>query len=143
MSDMTTTWISLNLAGANRLASFLLEEATNQQLNLAFALLDRAGTPLLRMKMDLAPNPSQEIALRKASTALAFRTPTDAWDERLKKASPGVRQGLPLQEGLALFGGGTPLFQGDLLVGALGISGASEAQDTALAHQAAEHFSSW
>lgn len=143
MSNPTSNWTSLNLAGANRLASVLLEEATDQGLHLAFALLDRAGTPLVRMKMDLAPNPSQEIALRKATTALAFSLPTDAWDNRLKQASPGVQQGLPLQEGLALFGGGVPLFQGEVLVGALGISGASEAQDTALAHQAAQHFSSW
>lgn len=140
MNQLTQDWTSLNLSGALQLVNFIVEQAESKQLQLAVAILDRAGTPLVRIKMDQAPGPSQEIALRKATTALAFQCATAEWDQRLASASEGVKRGLALQEGLVLFGGGEPLQLSERLVGAVGISGATEAQDAELARQAKLYF---
>ncbi|SFX18754.1 GlcG/HbpS family heme-binding protein [Marinospirillum alkaliphilum] len=137
MTVLLQQWSSLSLSAARQLADHLLLQAEQQGVQVALAVVDRAGVPLVRIKMDLAPAPSQDIALRKATTALAFGMATDGWDARLQQASQGVRQGLPLQDGLALFGGGVPLVVDQQPVGAVGVSGASEVQDTALARQAA------
>ncbi|WP_114417175.1 GlcG/HbpS family heme-binding protein [Marinospirillum perlucidum] len=140
MHSLTRQTTSLNLKAARLLADRVLEEAEHLGKDIALTLLDASGLAILRLKMDSAPEPSQEIALRKARTALAFSTPTHLWDERFDKVSPGAKTGLPLQEGLAFFGGGVPLKLGEIQVGALGISGASEAEDTQLAESAAEYL---
>jgi hypothetical protein len=48
---------------------------------------------------------------------------TSAWEHRLENRSDAVRQGLPLQAGLVLFGGGEPFLDEEDIVGAIGVSG--------------------
>lgn len=140
MNQFINSWLSLNLSGALQIVDFIIQQAESQQLQLAIAVVDRAGTPLVRVKLDHAPEPSQEIALRKATTALPFNCATADWEQRFASASESVRKGLPLQKGVVFFGGGEPLTQGEQLVGGLGISGASEVKDSESARQASIHF---
>jgi len=122
----------------------IAREAVNKSLQLeceiALVILDSAANSLVSIRMDSAPIPCQAIAHRKANAALAFSTSTKIWDERFPGLSPGVRQGLPLQDDLAFFGGGEPLIQNGTKLGSVGISGASEAEDCIIAQSAAECF---
>lgn len=115
-----------------------LEQAEFRGLRVSIAVVDAGGQPIHCAHMDGAPAPCREIALNKARTAAAFNLPTGDWQARLERCSPAVRQGLPLQAGLALFGGGEPLRLGDVAIGAIGVSGASETDDTRCAQAAAE-----
>ena len=91
--------------------------------------------------MDGAPRPSQAIALNKALTAAGFARSTSDWTDRLQGCSVAVQTGLPLQPGIALFGGGEPFLVNGEVVGAIGVSGASEANDSMCAEAAAQRIS--
>jgi len=98
-------------------------------LRVSLAILDASGQLIHSAHMDGAPRPSQAIALNKALTAAGFGVSTSVWQERLQKTSAAVREGLPLQPQLALFGGGEPFLHDGQVIGAIGVSGASEAMD--------------
>lgn len=123
--------VSLGLA--MRALQGALDQARTLNVAVSIVIVDGSGQPIHLAQMDDAPFACQEIALRKARTAAGFRASTRGWEERLAGASPAVRQGLPLQEGLVLFGGGEPFIVEGQLLGAVGVSGASEAQDQACA----------
>jgi len=105
-------------------------------LRVSLAILDASGQLIHSAHMDGAPRPSQAIALNKALTAAGFGVSTSVWEARLQKTSAAVRDGLPLQPNLALFGGGEPFLHDGQVIGAIGVSGASEAMDAECARAA-------
>ncbi|MDR0278276.1 MAG: heme-binding protein [Paucimonas sp.] len=120
---------TLTLRLAMQALGAAVEFAEQAGLRVSLVILDASGQPIHSAHMDGAPRPCQAIALNKALTAAGFGISTSAWEERLQKASPAVRTGLPLQPGLALFGGGEPFLHDGQVIGAIGVSGASEAMD--------------
>jgi len=97
------------------------------------AVLDAGAHLKLLERMDGAVLASIDIAIRKASTAVMFQCNSeDVW-EYCKPGAPAP--GLELSNGgLAPFGGGIPLRGSDgQVIGALGVSGGSVAQDTEVA----------
>lgn len=107
-------------------------------VRVSVAILDASGQPINSAHMDGAPRPCQVIALNKALTAAGFGVSTQVWEERLQKCSTAVREGLPLQPNLALFGGGEPFLLDGQVIGAIGVSGASEALDAGCAKAAVD-----
>ncbi|WP_095157401.1 heme-binding protein [Pseudomonas sp. Irchel 3E13] len=107
-------------------------------VRVSVAILDASGQPINSAHMDGAPRPCQAIALNKALTAAGFGVSTQVWEERLQKCSTAVREGLPLQPNLALFGGGEPFLLDGQVIGAIGVSGASEALDAGCAKAAVD-----
>ncbi|MCP1621071.1 uncharacterized protein GlcG (DUF336 family) [Pseudomonas sp. SLBN-26] len=128
----------LGLALAMRALHATLEAAEQHGVRVSIAVVDASGLPIHTAHMDGAPQPSRDIALHKAITAAGFGVATRTWDQRLAACSPGVRQGLPLQPNLALFGGGEPFLHDGRVIGAIGVSGASEAIDSACAQAASQ-----
>ncbi|ACO77116.1 hypothetical protein AvCA_08750 [Azotobacter vinelandii CA] len=127
---------SINLALAMHALRAALDRAMALSVRVSIVVVDAAGLPIHTAHMDGAPLQCRDIALNKALTAVGFGMPTRVWEERLAGMSDAVRQGLPLQPRMALFGGGEPfLFEGRP-VGAIGISGASEQQDEECAQAA-------
>jgi uncharacterized protein GlcG (DUF336 family) len=119
-------------------------EAKARELGLpvVVAVLD-AGAHLKALeRMDGAVLASIDIAIRKASTAVLFQANSEAVWEYCKPGAPAP--GLELTNGgLAPFGGGIPLRgpEGEI-IGALGVSGGSVAQDVEVAHAALAAFES-
>jgi uncharacterized protein GlcG (DUF336 family) len=93
------------------------------------ALLDAGGNPLAFVRMPGAPLHSIGISEDKAYTAVSFGLATSAWGAELANQSDALRQGLPLRPRFVMFGGGVPIRAGGQLLGAIGVSGASEQQD--------------
>lgn len=133
MTAVLRNTASVTLALAMRALQAALEEAQRTSVNVSIAIVDAAGQPIHTAHMDGAPAPCRTIASNKALTAASFGVSTGAWAERLQHCSDMVRQGLPLQHGLVLFGGGEPFLLDGVVIGAVGVSGASEAQDAACA----------
>ncbi|MFD2641934.1 GlcG/HbpS family heme-binding protein [Pseudomonas japonica] len=129
---------SLTLRLAMDALSAAVDFAEQAGLRVSLVLVDASGQPIHSAHMDGAPRPCQTIALHKAQTAAGFGVSTSAWEERLQKASAAVREGLPLQPGLALFGGGEPFLHDGQVIGAIGVSGASEALDANCARAAVD-----
>lgn len=93
-------------------------------------VVDGAGFTIQMAHMDGAPRPSQAIALNKALKAAGFGRSTAHWSARVEACSKAVQTGLPLQPDMALFGGGEPFLLDGEVIGAIGISGASEEDDS-------------
>jgi uncharacterized protein GlcG (DUF336 family) len=120
-----------------RLAVKLIEaveaEAARMGVNAVVAVANRGGRPVAVHCMDDSYIASYDIALNKAYTCAALKMPTT----QLKRLSQpgGELYGVQhTNEGkIVIFGGGVPIRYGDKVIGGLGVSGGSEAQDTALA----------
>ncbi|MFC1460811.1 heme-binding protein [Microvirga arabica] len=109
-------------------------------LPVVIAVLDAGAHLKAFRRMDGAVLASIDIALRKATTAVLFQANSeDVW-EYCKPGAPAP--GLELSNGgLAPFGGGIPLKGPDgQVIGALGVSGGSVAQDTDVAKAAFAAF---
>jgi uncharacterized protein GlcG (DUF336 family) len=80
--------------------------------------------------MDNANNSTSELAIKKASSAAAFRRPTKLFEDQLA-ARPVVGQ-----LGLTAVGGGIPIVMKGHVVGAIGSSGAPTSDGDIAAAQA-------
>ena len=129
---------TLTLRLAMQALGAAVDFAEQNGIRVSLTILDASSQPIHSAHMDGAPRPSQAIALNKALAAAGFGVSTSAWEERLQKASPMVKAGLPVQPGLALFGGGEPFLLDGQVIGAIGVSGASEAMDSQCARAAVD-----
>ena len=126
--------ITLQLAMKGMLSA--LEQAEQLGVQVSLVIVDAASQTVHSSNMDRAPRPCHAIALNKALTAAGFGRATAEWTGRLEGCSEAVKTGLPLQPNMALFGGGEPFIWNGEVIGAIGVSGASEANDTLCAKAA-------
>jgi uncharacterized protein GlcG (DUF336 family) len=123
----------LNSHQAHAVINGAESKAREMGLPIVVAVLDAGAHLKAFRRMDGAVLASIDIALRKATTAVLFQANSeDVW-EYCKPGAPAP--GLELTNGgLAPFGGGIPLKGPDgQVIGALGVSGGSVAQDTDIA----------
>lgn len=120
-----------------RLAVLLIEaveeKAKEMDMRVVIAVSDASGRPVAVHCMDNAYHGSFDVALNKTYTATAFQMSTK---ELSRLCQPGQDlYGLQFSnEGkVMILGGGEPLMVGDTMIGALGVSGGTAAQDTELA----------
>jgi uncharacterized protein GlcG (DUF336 family) len=138
MSEFLRHQPTLTLRLAMQALQAALDKAEEARVRISIVVVDTGGHPIHSAHMDMAARPSREIALKKALTAVGFGISTQDWQARLEKCSEGVRQGLPLQRDMALFGGGEPFLFDSQVIGAIGVSGSSEAMDGHCANAAVE-----
>ncbi len=94
---------------------------------LAIAVVDPNGDLVYFYKMDQTQVASVQVAINKARTAARFRRPTQAFFDAMQ-TPPGAY--VPtLDPTLVASPGGIPLIQGGRIIGAIGCSGATGAQD--------------
>lgn len=127
---------SLDLDAADEITDLVLAEAAKAGVKVCVAVVDRAGHPLVFKRQSGAPFHSIDIALDKAYTAVSFGFATGKWDKSLAQGGEMLRHGLMHRDRFVSFGGGLPIKHGGARVGALGISGGSEAQDMAFGEAA-------
>lgn len=123
----------MNLKLANALIQRVQEKAREMGVPVVVAVSDKAGRPVAVQCMDGAYIGSFDVALNKTFTCVAFKMSTEALG---KLAQPGESlYGIQYtNEGkIVIFGGGEPLMTEGRMIGALGVSGGSAEQDTALA----------
>lgn len=127
------THVTMPLALAVRLIGKIEAKAAEWDMRVVTAVSDAAGRPVAVHCMDGAYIGSFDVALNKTYTSIAFQMST----ARLGSLSgPGESlYGIQFtNEGrIVIFGGGEVLEREGVIVGALGISGGSAEQDTALA----------
>jgi len=105
--------------------------------SMTIAVGDRAGDPVLMIRADTASPHNWNQVYRKAYTARTFRRPSMVWRD---DSAPGTeRQGQRQLSNVLPLAGGAPIFSGEDVVGAVGISGAVGGQpaDDACARAAA------
>ncbi|ART49924.1 MULTISPECIES: GlcG/HbpS family heme-binding protein [Acidovorax] len=123
----------IDAPAALRAVTAAVQAAAALGVHVNVAVVDAAGVLAAFARMPGAPLHSVDIAIDKAYTATSFGLPTSRWNEVLQQHSQAVREGLVRRPRFVAFGGGLPMVEGDVRIGAIGVSGASEQQDEAIA----------
>ena len=108
-------------------------ESIGVRINVAVA--DSGGNLAGFLRLPGAFLQSIDIAIDKAYTAAGFGFSTKDW-MKLVGHDEGMKLGFSARPRLVVFGGGLPIRAGGALIGGIGVSGASEAQDEECARAA-------
>jgi uncharacterized protein GlcG (DUF336 family) len=125
--------MTIDLAIALRMVAAAHAEAERRSILVSAAVVDAGGNLVAFARMDGAEIAGPVLAVDKAYTAVANRTATSLL---AKLAAPGGELfGLHANGGgrFVIFGGGVPILVDGIVVGGVGVSGASAAEDEACA----------
>jgi glc operon protein GlcG len=106
-----------------------MEKSAAQGLMMVFAVVEPSGELVAFARMDDAPYASIRLAQQKASTSARLRLTTAELEERVQ----GGRMALLSSDEVIAIGGGVPIVVDGRIIGALGVSGGTAAQDAAIA----------
>jgi glc operon protein GlcG len=123
----------LSLPMVDRAIAAALLYAQEKGLQVSVAVVDVGGHLLGFSRIPGASLHSIDIAQDKAWTAVSFSMPTCALANLMRHADEHVRQCLISRPRMVPMGGAFPLMLGARLLGAIGVSGASEEQDVGCA----------
>lgn len=127
----------LSLAEAKAAAAAASEVAQANGWKVVVAIFDDAGNLQYLERADGAQVGSIRTAQEKGRTALLYKRPTKA----LEEAILGGRTVLLSMPGATPIEGGLPLVYGGEIVGAVGVSGVTSAQDGQVAQAAVDYIS--
>ena len=132
---------NMTLDMATALADKVREKAKQMGVNAVVAVSNKGANPVLVQCSDDSYIASYDIALNKAYTAVALKMSTSKLATLAAPGAPLYGIQFTNQGKIVIFGGGEPLLnvKGEI-IGGLGVSGGSEAQDTALAAYGKEIF---
>lgn len=125
--------MTVDLATAQRMIAAAHAEAERRSILVSAAVVDAGGHLIAFGRMDGAEIAGPVLAVDKAYTAVANRIATS---ELATLAAPGGELfGLHANGGgrFVIFGGGVPIAVDGVVVGGVGVSGASAADDEACA----------
>ena len=126
----------INAENAKKAAAAAIAEAKKNSWTMAVAITDGAGILVYFEKMDGTQTGSVDVAQGKARSAALFKRPSKAFQDVLAAGGDGMRI-LGLQ-GAVPIEGGLPLVMDGKIVGAIGLSGGSSAQDGVAAKAGAD-----
>jgi uncharacterized protein GlcG (DUF336 family) len=118
---------SITLETAKKAAAPALAEAARNNWAMAVAVVDPAGDLVYFEKMDATQAGSVVVAVDKARSAARFKRPTKAFQEMLASGGDGLR--VFRIKGAVPVEGGVPIVVDGKIVGAIGVSGGTSAQD--------------
>lgn len=126
----------INADNARKAAAGAIAEAKKNNWTMAVAITDAGGALVYFEKMDGTQTGSVDVSQGKARSAALFKRPTKAFQDALAAGGEGWRI-LGLQ-GAVPVEGGLPLMMDGKIVGAIGLSGGSSAQDGVAAKAGAD-----
>jgi len=126
----------ISLENAKKAAAPALAEAEKNHWNMAVAIVDASGNLVYYEKMDNTQLGSANVAIDKARSAALFKRPTKALQDALAAGGDGWR--ILRVQGAVPVEGGIPLVMDGRIVGAIGVSGATSAQDAQCAKAGAD-----
>ncbi len=122
----------IGLETAQALIDRAIEAGRARGFRLAIAVVEPSGELVAFGRMDDVQYGSIDVAQAKARSAARFRTASAAAEERLAAG----RIALLAIDGIVPVAGGVPIVVDGRVVGAIGVSGASSAQDDEVARAA-------
>jgi glc operon protein GlcG len=102
-------------------------EAKKNNWPVVITILDSGGNVVLVQRLDGTQFGSVEVSRDKAYSAVAFRRPTKAFEDGLAQGGANLR--LLNLKGASLLDGGLPIVVDGKIVGGIGVSGVTGAQD--------------
>lgn len=121
----------LSLALAQSLIHYAEQYASQLSVNVCIAIVDDGAHLIAFQRMDGTFKGAIDVSLKKAKTSALFPFSSDQFGSIIQdKQLLGMENS---NDGLACFSGGIPIRQNGISIGAIGISGASAAQDAEIA----------
>lgn len=130
--------LPISLENAKKAAAPALAAAVQNKWTVAVAIVDPAGNLIYYEKMDNTQLGSSNVAIEKARSAALFKRPTKIFQDALAAGGEGWR--LLRIRGAVPAEGGIPLLMDGKIVGAIGVSGGTSAQDAQCAKAGADLF---
>ena len=121
----------LNLDIAKKLAEAAVKKAIEMGVKAAVAVMDIHGNMILFHRMDDSVLAAIEVAPKKAYTSAALRIPSS---EVLKGGFDNLVE--TMEGKIAAFGGGLPVKNNGIFLGAIGVSGGTSEEDIKIAEYA-------
>jgi uncharacterized protein GlcG (DUF336 family) len=124
--------MKINLEQAKKMVEAAKKEAAEIEVSMVISVVDAGGKLITLEKMDNALQVSIGLSRQKAYTAVVMRNTTE---EVGKLAQPGNElYGIEVSvDDLVTFGGGIPIFDGQEVIGAIGVSGGAVEEDMQVA----------
>ena len=126
------------------IAKVLLEAAEKKAREMGLseniAIVDKGGNLIGFLRMDNAKFGGIEIAMDKAWTSVAMQMPTSNLATAAQPGGPSYGINTTNQGRIVVLGGGIPLVYNKKIVGGIGVSGATSAQDIEVANAAVSVF---
>ena len=116
---------SISLEDARKAAAAAVVESKKNKWNMAIAIVDDGGHLVYFERIDETQFGSVDVAIGKARTAAAFKRPTKALEDALNSGQHAILSfpnTLPRE-------GGLPILQDGKVIGGIGVSGGTSAQD--------------
>ena len=118
---------SITLEQARKVSAAAQQEAQRNGWLMVVAIMDAGGHLVLLERMDQAQFGSVQVAQDKARSAVAFRRPTKAFHDMVAAGGEGLR--MLVMSGAEPIDGGLPIIIHGAVVGSIGVSGGTSAQD--------------
>jgi glc operon protein GlcG len=128
---------TLTLAAAKQIAQAAESFASANKWNVVIAIVDSGSNLLYLQRMDGALVGSIAISQHKARTAVQFKCPTKDFETGLAGGSTSL-----LKLDILPYEGGVPIIADGAIVGAIGVSGGTPAQDGQVAQAGADWLGS-
>jgi len=120
---------ALTLDGAKKIAAVAEAKAKAEGARVVIAVVDEGGSLLLLERLDDTQVASVNVGIDKARTAAIYRRPSKVFEDQVKN---GRVSALALHGAVALQGG-VPVIVDGKVIGAVGVSGETPAQDEDIA----------
>ncbi|AYB32575.1 GlcG/HbpS family heme-binding protein [Chryseolinea soli] len=118
---------SITLEAAKKIVAAAEAFAVSKQYTVVVAIVDTGGNLVMLTKMDNTQLGSIEVAMGKAKTANNFKRPTKAFEDVVAGGGAGLKV---LGLNVVPVEGGEPIYSADgKIIGAIGVSGMTSAQD--------------
>lgn len=121
----------IKLALAKKIVAAAEAEAAKHKWQVVITIVDSGANMVMLHRMDNAQLGSVDISQGKAKSAVKFRRPTKVFQDAVAESPANAV--LLSADGLILFDGGHPIIQNGKIIGGIGVSGVTSAQDTVVA----------
>lgn len=126
----------ISLENAKKAAAAAVAEARKNNWTMSVAITDTAGDLVYFEKMDGNQTGSVNLAIAKARSAVLYKRPSKVWADLVGAGGDNLR--LMALQGIVPSNGGIPLVVDGKIVGAIGLSGGTGAQDGQCAQAGAD-----
>jgi glc operon protein GlcG len=123
----------IDYSEAKKIIDLIVQKATESKKSIAVAVVDSHGELIAFARMDGVPFPSINIAINKAYTAARARKPTQEIGDKVRHPEKGYDIAYHGDPKFVGWGGGVPVLRDSEVIGAVGVSGLSAAEDADLA----------
>ena len=118
---------SITLEQAKKVLAAAEAEAKKNSWNVVISVVDPGGQLVAMSRLDNTQFGSIEVAREKAYSAVAYRRPTKVFQDAIGKGGENLR--LLGLSGASMLEGGIPILVDGKVIGGVGVSGATSAQD--------------